>query len=138
RASTFSHYLWHESRVLTITDAVVEEIRARTGPDDRIFGDSGTVPLFALLTGRDIAGNEVDTNVQRYRSGNADAAEIVSRIDAPSTKLIILRHRFGVAGVREVSDLVARRYRQVRVFQNAGGEVFRMYERVDGEGRGKS
>jgi hypothetical protein len=138
RASTFAHYLWHESRVLTVTDAVVEEIRARTGPDDRIFGDSGTVPLFALLSGRGIAGNEVDTNVQRFRSGNADAAEIVSRIDAPSTRLIILRHRFGVAGVREVSDLVARRYREVRVFRNAGGEVFRMYERKGDAGGGES
>jgi hypothetical protein len=138
RASTFTHYLWHESRVLDITGAVVEEIRARTGPDDRIFGDSGTVPLFALLADRGIAGDEVDTNIQRFRSGVADGAEVARRIDVPSTRLIILRHRFGVAGVREVSDLVARSYRQVRVFKSAAGEVFRMYERVDGEAGGRS
>jgi hypothetical protein len=131
RASSFAHYLWHESRVLTVTDDAVGEILARTGPDDRIFGDSGTVPLFALLSGRRIAGNEVDTNIQRFRSGVASGAEVVERIDVPSTRLIILRHRFGVAGVREVADLVERRYRQVRVFKNAGGEVFRMYERKD-------
>jgi len=136
RTPSFTHYLWHESRVLEVTDEVVAEILARTGPDDRIFGDSGTVPLFALLSGRRIAGNEVDTNIQRFRSGMADGGEVARRIDVPSTRLVILRRRFGVAGVREIADLVASKYRQVRVFSNAGGEVFLMYERRrDGDGR---
>ncbi|MFO8074449.1 MAG: hypothetical protein R6V85_21515 [Polyangia bacterium] len=128
---SFTYLLWHESRVLDIADEVVEEIEKRSEPGDRIFGDSGTVPLFALLSGRGIAGDEVDTNIQRYRSGNADPEELVRRIDRPDTRLIVLRHRFGVSGVREVRELVDRRYRPVETFESAQGRVFRMFERRD-------
>jgi hypothetical protein len=126
---SFTYLLWHESRVLDIADEVVEEIEKRSEPDDRIFGDSGTVPLFALLSGRGIAGDEVDTNIQRYRSGNADPEELVRRIDRPDTRLVILRHRFGVSGVRQVRELVASRYRLVETFESVQGRVFRMFER---------
>ncbi len=127
--SQFNYLLWHESRVLDVVDDVVKEIGARTDEGDEIFGDSGTVPLFALLSGRDIAANEVDTNSQRYRSGNADPAQTVKMIDKDSTRLIILRRRFGVAGVPEVWNLVKEKYSLVKTFRSAQNRVFLMYQR---------
>lgn len=129
-ASGFAFYLWHESRVLDVVDEAVAEIRARTRDGDEIFGDSGTVPLLALLSGRAIAGREVDTNAQRYRSGSADPKELVARIDTPRTRIVFLRNRFGVAGVPEVRALVGRKYALVREFRTEeGGKTFQMFER---------
>ncbi len=127
-----NYYLWHSSRTLDITEAVVDEIKKRTSEKDFIFGDSGTVPLFALLANRDIAGKEVDTNIERYRSGNADVREMVSRIDTAATKLILLRDNFGVAVFPEVKELVGRNYKEVKVFNSNTGFTLRMYERLPG------
>jgi len=138
RYSSFTYYLWHESRTFDIADEVVAEIRERTGEGDEIFGDSGTVPLLALLSGRAIAGREVDTNVQRYRSGNADPRELVARIDAPATRVVFLRNRFGVAGLLELQALLQEKYTAVRGFRTDEGQVFQMFvRRADAGGRGR-
>jgi hypothetical protein len=125
----FTYLLWHETGVLDVTDEMVEEIERRTDEDDEIFGDSGTVPLLALLTGRRIAGNEVDTNIQRYRSGNADPDELVERIDDPRTKLIILRNRFGVTGVEQIKRLVKKKYELASRHRTSKGKLFMIFER---------
>ena len=109
---TLQLVLWHESRRLDVVDAVVETIERETSKQAEIFGDSGTVPLFALLTDRRIAANQVDTNIQRYRSGNVDPKVLVSRIDNPRTEMIILRANFGVWGVPDIRNLVNEKYRQ--------------------------
>ena len=133
--NTFNYVLWHESRVCDVVDEIVETIRKETSAEGEIFGDSGSVPLFALLSGRRIAGNEVDTNSQRYRSGSADPKELISKIDHPKTEMIILRHRFGVAGVPEVRHLMETKYRRVKNVRSGQGRVFILYKRrpdVDG------
>ncbi len=125
----YNYLLWHESRILDVVDEVVETIKRETSPDSYIFGDSGTVPLFALLSGRGIAANEVDTNIQRYRSGNADPKELIKRIDNDKTEMIILRRRFGVAGVKEVMQLVKTKYRPLKNLRTAQGRVFTLFKR---------
>ena len=129
RYNVLNFYLWHESRVFDIVDDVVDTILAETEPGDEIFGDSGTVPMFALLSGRRIAANEVDTNIQRYRSGNADPGALLSKIDNDKTKMIILRHRFGVSGVAEVRHLVKTKYRRLKRLRSAQGFVFDIFKR---------
>lgn len=126
---SYTYYLWHESRHLDVVDEITREIIARTDEGYSIFGDSGTVPLFALLSGRSIAAAEVDTNIQRYRSGNADPGDLIRRIDEPGTRLIILRNRFGIAGLKQVQKLIASRYKLVRKFVTAQKKLYLMYER---------
>lgn len=125
----FNFYLWHESRVLDILDDVVRTIDQETLPDDEIFGDSGTVPLFALMSGRRIAANQVDTNIQRYRSGAVDPDDLVRTIDTEKLKLIILRHRFGVGGLPELQRLIRAKYRRLKVFRSDQGTVFLLFKR---------
>jgi hypothetical protein len=126
-----TYYLWHESRVFDIVDDVVGAIERETGEKGEIFGDSGTVPLFALLSGRRIAADEVDTNIQRYRSGNADPEELVRKIDKPTTEMIVLRERFGVAGVRQVVELVRSKYERVATLRSAQKNRFHLFRRKD-------
>jgi hypothetical protein len=133
--SSFEYLLWHESRQCDVVDEMVDAIRELSDEDDLIFGDSGSVPLLALLSGRDIAAAEVDTNIQRYRSGNADPAETVARIDEARTRLIVLRDRFGVAGLTDLKLLVKRKYRLARSFRSAQKRVFRIFvRRADADG----
>ena len=127
--SFYNYYLWHESRFFDKADKIAEEIRARTQKDECIFGDSGSVPLLALLSDRCIAGNEVDTNIQRYKSGAADPAALIKKIDKASTKIIVLRPRFGVGALPHLKKLIRNKYTLVRMFRTAQGRVFIMYER---------
>lgn len=128
--SCWNYYLWHSSRVLDITQEAVAEIKRRTTDKECIFGDSGTVPLFSLLSGRSIAGREVDTNIEQYRSGSRDVRELARRIDVDSTKLILLRDNFGIAVFPEIKELVGRNYREVKVFNSKTGITLRMFERL--------
>lgn len=129
RYLSLTYYLWHESRDLEIVGEVVKVIEQNTSPNGEIFGDSGTVPLFALMSQRRIAANEVDTNIQRYRSGNADPVELIRRIDNPKTEMIILRPRFGVGGLPELMRLVAEKYEKIHSVRSAQGTVFNLYKR---------
>jgi hypothetical protein len=133
RTGTLTFLLWHESRTLDIADAAAADIRSLSGPDDLIFGDSGTVPLLALKTGRAIAGNEVDTNAQRYASNHRDAAAVVRSIDAARTRLIFLRMNgnrgFGVAGVPQLRRLVAEKYEMARQYRTSDNKQFYLFRR---------
>ena len=71
----------------------------------------------------------MDTNIQRYKSGNADPDEMVASIDDPSTALIILRNRFGVAGVKQLQKLVKQKYELVSRHRTSKGKRFMVFER---------
>lgn len=128
---SFNYLLWHESRVLDIVDDVVTVIEAESAEDSALFGDSTTVPLFALLTGRRVAANDADTNAQRYKTGFVDPSELVAKIDKPGTALIILRPRFGVAGLVEVRKLVSEKYKIVKSVRSFEGRVYHVFKRKD-------
>lgn len=128
--SSFTYYLWHSSRIFDMADEVSAEVLARCNEKENIFGDSGTVPLISLMTDRGIAGNVIDTNIEQFRSGNVNAAELVKKIDKPSTKLIILRDKFGIAIVPEIQNMVNRNYKEVKSFTGNSGFTLRVFERV--------
>ena len=129
RYSSFTFLLWHESRVLDIVDEVVATIESNTSDAGKIFGDASTVPLFALKSGRAIAANEVDTNIQRYRSKVVNPNKLIDRIDKSDTELIILRHNFGVAGLPEVIALVQRKYKHLKSVKTAQGKLYDIFKR---------
>ncbi len=125
----FTYLLWHECRYLDIAEDAAAIIERETSPEGEVFGDSTTLPLFALLSNRRIAGNEVDTNIQRYRSGARDPRQMISLIDKPSTEMIVLRPRYGVAGVGEVKHLVKTKYRMVDKKRASYGAMYQFYKR---------
>jgi hypothetical protein len=108
----WTYLLWHESLTLEAADEVVRSIVARVSPEGAIFGDASTVPLFALLSQRRIAANEIDTNLQRYRSGFTDPAALIRKIDLPTTELIIIWDGHGVATLPELKRLLEAKSRR--------------------------
>ncbi len=130
RYNSFNYLLWHESRTFGPLEEMVATIRGAGSSTGEIFGDSGTVPLLALQSGRRIAANQVDTNIQRYRSGSTDADAVIKEIDNEKTELIILRHRFGVAGLKQVKQLVREKYTLVKSFRDSKKRaLYRIYKR---------
>jgi hypothetical protein len=125
----FTYLLWHECRYLDIAHRVAAIMERETTPEGEVFGDSTTLPLFALLSNRRIAANEVDTNIQRYRSGARDPGEMIAAIDRPTTEMIVLRHRYGVAGVKMVQNLVKKKYRMIKKLRASYGAMYYMYKR---------
>lgn len=131
RYMSFTYLLWHENRAFDLLDEMVATIENESSRDSEIFGDSGTVPLLALQTDRRIAAHQVDTNLQRYRSDSAARETLVREIDDPKTELIVLRDRFGVAGVQELQRLVSEKYRFLKAFRSSEeGATYRMYKRL--------
>jgi hypothetical protein len=129
--SEFTYLLWHESHTLEVVDEVAREITSRVGPNGTIFGDASTVPLFALVSRRRIAANEIDTNLQRYRSGFTDPAALIRKIDLPGTEMIIIWDGHGLAVLPEVKQLLESKYEQVAAPRDKGG-VYRLFARRPG------
>jgi len=132
RYSAFTYHLWDKSQALDVAQQIVEIIERETSSGASLFGDGSTVPLFALLTNRSIAANEVDTNVQRYLSGNVNPQELVQKIDVPTTEMIILRctpDPYGVAGVKEVQKLVSSKYTRIQSLPSKNHGVFHLFKR---------
>ncbi|GMV43429.1 MAG: hypothetical protein AMXMBFR64_51450 [Myxococcales bacterium] len=83
-----AHYLWSKKRWFSTAEAIAAHIRDTTPPDATILGASTTTPLIALLAGRAIAANEVDTNSKRFKTGISRVEGLFRR--ACDTKLAIL------------------------------------------------
>ena len=66
-------------------------IKKNSAPDDEIFGESGAVPLIALLADRKIALNQADTNTMLFSSGLIDKEELFSRLKTSKLKFVISR-----------------------------------------------
>jgi len=135
RYSNLAYLLWHESRTLDVAPAIVEALGPPRDAADTLFGDSGTVPLMALLTGRSIAANEVDTNVQRYVTGFEDPAALASRIDSAAPRFVLLRPGFGVGGLPEIQRMARRAYAPPRVFEDERRRSYLLFERRTGDPR---
>lgn len=63
------HYLWKKTWYFSTAERIAATIREKSRPDETIAGGSLTAPLLALLSDRRLAGNVVDTNSNRIRSG---------------------------------------------------------------------
>lgn len=99
-----------------------EFILRNSRPDDLLFGHVTAAPLLALLTGREIAFDFVDTNHMRFRSGLADFDRIMERLRREKRLkfIIIQENRFWTSP--EVEAHLAR-YRRAAVFDEPRGRI---------------
>ncbi|HPQ65434.1 MAG TPA: hypothetical protein PLI51_01725 [bacterium] len=73
-------------------DEELEYIRKNSRDGDLIFGHVTTAPLLALLSGRDLALDMVDTNHMRFRAGLADVDETLARLKRePRLRFVVVR-----------------------------------------------
>ncbi len=97
-------------------------IRENSAPGDLIFGQVTVTPLLALLTGREIALDMVDTNHMRFRSGLADFDRVIDELESEERLkfIIVQENRFWTSpGVR----VRLARYRPAAVFDEPRGRI---------------
>ena len=73
-------FIWNKSRHFVTAPEIAAHIRANTKPGETIAGASAIAPLLAILSGRRIADNFVDTNTLRFRSGLVTEEKFYKRI----------------------------------------------------------
>ncbi len=65
------HYLWNKKRWYSTAEEMATWIHDHTKPNETITGASDYAPLLALLSGRRLAGDQVDTNSKVFDTGAA-------------------------------------------------------------------
>jgi hypothetical protein len=122
RTITFYSY---EQRALAFESApqVAERIQRELTPDATLFGDFGVVPTVALLSGRRIAGNQVDSSVMRFASGLYDLPEIIQAIEEDHVKAILTRKEKDIAYYPPFQEYLKTHYRLVETYATPGRGV---------------
>jgi hypothetical protein len=122
-------FLWMQSRAFDSVDQLVQEVVARSSPGDTLFGDSTSLPLVALGSGRRIALDFADTNTQRFESGATDPRQTVAALEAAPPRLVVSRESgcFTIAVLREWLDS---HYRLVGTYRDLDGTSYSLHTRA--------
>lgn len=88
------------------TLALEDAVNRNRPPSGLLWGDSALVPLIALETGLRVAGNMVDTNAKRFRTGQTDPDETLSRIFEGPSPGVLLLEQHGVARIPALREYV--------------------------------
>lgn len=142
RYTGVQYYLWHESRFYDEARPIADFLGNNSQPNEALFGDSTSTPLLALMAGRRIVDNFVDTNAMRFRAGLPSAGQAISRLrsallrDNYPLTWVLLRPGFGITRIGAISSFLEAHFRQVKEFRsryhgtfilmrsNTGGESF--------------
>lgn len=87
---TIQEVLYHESRFFEKAETLAEYVKNNSTPDQTLFGDASSAGLIALLSGRRIQSDFVDTNTMRFTSRITSIEETLSRIDKKALTLVIV------------------------------------------------
>ncbi|RMG11106.1 MAG: hypothetical protein D6729_18495 [Deltaproteobacteria bacterium] len=96
RVAGVTRYLWHESRIFRAAEPLVQTVTQQVPPGP-LFGDSTSTPLIALLSGRRIAADEVDTNIMRFKSGATTLEALFEHLQSDPPAALLLHPGRGIA-----------------------------------------
>jgi hypothetical protein len=113
-----TRYLQHESLRFTAPADLAARVRSMTPEGGSVFGDSLTAPLVALLGGRPIALDEVDTNHMRFASGVTPPVEIIERLEGAPPAAVIAAPARGFYTIPEMASWISGRYRLVAAYHD--------------------
>lgn len=126
---TISRYLDHERIYFEKAPEISDWVKSTTVKDEEVFGDSTTVPLIALLSGRRLALDEADTNIQRFTSNTTDINKLLARLKGDgSLRYIILHSRNGIETMPQMRAYVLRECRPAMNFQDRYLGLFIAYD----------
>ncbi len=136
----YRHYVWNKSLTFSKAGEIAAYVRDNTHPDETITGASDLTPLVALLAGRRMAGDVVDTNVKRFESGMLTRSAFFDHICHDRVRYILSASRsmFGPRFMQE-SPFIAGFFVADRRFDDPELLHFRsypitLYRRVDRPG----
>ncbi len=130
-ANAVTQYLWQRSRWLDCHPDLVSAVaaHAQVNPQTSLLGDSTVAPLVALQAGVPIAGDLVDTNMQRLKTGNLTLTHIFSTLDAHPEALLVLGKTGGIGTLPDLRAFVARHYEPAGHFTARTGATYNLWRR---------
>ncbi len=84
------HYLWGKKRWFSKAEEMAAWIRDHSQEGDTISGASDYAPLLALLSGRRMAGNHVDTNSKVFNTGTVAVEKFWSEACRDKLKFLVI------------------------------------------------
>ena len=113
------HYLWNKKRWYSTADEMAAWIRDHTKPNETITGASDYAPLLALLSGRRLAADAVDTNSKVFDTGAVRLEEFWDAVCKDNLKYIVVAPMsyFAVAQLPKRATLMAH-FQQEKVFHD--------------------
>ena len=121
--------LWHETFFIDEVYDVARYIKERTKPEDRLFGDSTSLPLIALLAERRIIDDFGDTNIMRFKSNVTSAKETIKQIDRPELVYLVPRHQTGFFRVNDFVNWAKEKFILEKQVKERYGGTFMIYRR---------
>jgi hypothetical protein len=106
------HYLWGKKRWFSVADEMAAYIRTHSEPTDSLTGASDYAPLLALLSGRRLAGDQVDTNSKVFNTGAVKPEDFWTRVCGDRVKFLVVAPQSWFA-----ADALARRPNVTRDFE---------------------
>jgi hypothetical protein len=100
RRLAWTHYLWHEADHFDSATRLSDKVREVCDEEERIFGDSTSAPLVALMSGRRLFDDIADTNGLRFvgRPERMEALLAALGVDPPCA--VVFRSRYGLFQLR--------------------------------------
>ncbi|MFC1669814.1 ArnT family glycosyltransferase [Spirochaetota bacterium] len=125
------HYLWNKKLYFSQLKEVSEYIKNNSKKDEKIIGASTVVPLIALFSQRGIAGNEIDTNFKRFKTGVLDYNYFIQDVCSEKLKFIVAAARsfFHYRKIKNMKVL-GNCFERDRVFLDYSNRHFRPYRIV--------
>jgi len=109
-------YRQHEELYFEKAVQISDFVKSTTLPAHEIFGDSTTVPLISMISGRRVALDEIDTNYQRFTSKTTNLAGLLERVGSdPNFKYFIVARK-GIGPLNETIEFLGRRCRLPTTF----------------------
>ncbi|MBI4438355.1 glycosyltransferase family 39 protein [Candidatus Woesearchaeota archaeon] len=105
-AYTANHLLTFDFTNFETAEQIAAYIKEKTGETSTIYGDATTTPLVALLSGRKISGNIVDTNELTYLSGAKSLQQELKTVKEQGTEYIITRPLYGIGSLTEMQEFL--------------------------------
>jgi len=126
---TFERYGMHEERFFEKADEIGSYVRQNSAIDQTIFGDSGSAPLIALLSERDIALDCIDTNVMRFRSNVTNIDSALNQLGTEENfKFFIGREKMGVYSMNEAREYLGENCKLAMEFRDRHKGEFYVYD----------
>ncbi len=129
------HYLWSKKRWFSTADTIAATIASRSRGSDTLTGASTYAPIVALLAGRRMAADHVDTNSKTFKTGIIDEAEFWTRACKDNLRFIVAAPQswFTVENMNRKSTVV-RHFRLLEEFHDPAlrhwrDEVIQLWER---------
>jgi hypothetical protein len=84
-----NHYLWSKKRSFSTAEEIAQNVRDTVPEGHSITGASTLAPLIALLSGRTMAGDEVDTNSKVFKTGMRSEREFWKMACADRVEVVV-------------------------------------------------